>query len=193
MSVALSGSRKASEVTAEAFFHGEIQPAFLLHSSCEVSGWGSLLGIQHLHQERPAESWKERTGRGWQRVEAASPSLRVHAPSALHNGTLSGYKGLCKCHLLKDLEVSSHRFQKHIKSNGLKQEELTQRADGRVRMEARTGCHQALREAGGGSSWAFWESSDSHSHFSGFKPPAMWPLLRQAQEAHSSPKSAAAG
>lgn len=44
VSVALSGSRKASEVTAETgFFHGEIQPAFLLHSSCEVSGWGGSL------------------------------------------------------------------------------------------------------------------------------------------------------
>lgn len=116
-------------------------------------------------------------------------------PPALHNGTLSGYEVSANVICLRTLRLVHTRFQKHIKSNGLKQEELTQRADGRVRMEAKTGCHQALREAGGLLPWSLLESSDSqNSHFSGFKPPAMWPLLRQAQEAHTAaPKVQAAG
>lgn len=49
---ALSGSRKASEVSRETgFFHGEIQPAFLLHITCKVSGWWrEPAGIEHLRQ-----------------------------------------------------------------------------------------------------------------------------------------------
>ena len=63
-------------------------------------------------------------------------------------------------------------------------------------MEAKTGRHQALREAGGLLPWSLLESSDSQNvrvHFFGFKPPTTWPLLWQAQEVHTAAPNVQAG
>lgn len=105
---ALSGSRKASEVSRETgFFQGEIQPAFLLHSTCKVSGvvegacWNRT-----LTSDRPTLKLK---GKGLAEAgkESASPLHRVHPPRAPECDLVWTW-GLCRCHLLKDLEIRSH-------------------------------------------------------------------------------------
>lgn len=195
MSGELAGSRKVSEVSRETgFFHGEIQPAFLLHSSCQVSGWwGSLL--ESNTYIRKANFKAERKGLAEAGKEEHLPGAVCVLPE-LQNVTLSGHEVPANVICLRPLRLGHTRFQKHVKSNDLKQEELIHRADDHVKMEAKTGRHQALREAGGLLPWSLLESSDSQNvrvHFFGFKPPTTWPLLWQAQEAHTAAPNVQAG